>query len=178
MTAERWATVSDFPNYEVSDRGRVRSLARHPGRVLAAGPDGGGYPHVQLHRDGTSRTLRVHVLVAAAFHGPRPEGLEVRHLDGDPTNNRPENLAYGTHSENMQDRTRHGYRPRRPLKTHCPAGHPYDAANTRHGHHGRSCRECHRTQERARYAARKADRGVQIDTPPTTPPTPPRGGHP
>src|SRR4051812_19574137 len=46
-------------------------------------------------------TRRAAYLVALAFHGPRPAGLEIRHLDGDRTNDRPDNLAYGTHQENM-----------------------------------------------------------------------------
>ncbi len=36
---------------------------------------------------------RLHRLICEAFHGPCPEGQECRHLDGDPSNNRPENLV-------------------------------------------------------------------------------------
>lgn len=45
----------------------------------------------------------VHWLVAEAFLGIRPEGLVIRHLDGDGNNNRVENLSYGTPSQNFQD---------------------------------------------------------------------------
>lgn len=43
-----------------------------------------------------------------AFVGPRPIGSLIRHLDGDHTNNRPFNLAYGTQIENMADALDHG----------------------------------------------------------------------
>jgi hypothetical protein len=47
-------------------------------------------------------------MVAEAWLGEAPEGVQVRHLDGDASNNRPENLAYGTTADNVQDRHRHG----------------------------------------------------------------------
>ncbi len=50
----------------------------------------------------------MHELVTLAFHGPRPEGLTVRHLDGNPANNTPENLLWGSWLEQAQDRARHG----------------------------------------------------------------------
>ena len=45
----------------------------------------------------------VHALVASAFHGPCPDGCEVLHINGCLTDNRPENLRYDTHSENLHD---------------------------------------------------------------------------
>jgi hypothetical protein len=45
-----------------------------------------------------------------AFVGPRPPGLEIRHLDGDPGNNALNNLRYGTRSENLVDKSYHGQR--------------------------------------------------------------------
>ena len=46
--------------------------------------------------------MKVHRLVCEAFHGPAPEGQAVViHLDEDATNNRPENLKWGTQKENM-----------------------------------------------------------------------------
>ena len=57
---------------------------------------------------GKSRPVGVHNLVADAFIGPRPCGLQVRHLNGIPSDNTPRNLKYGTALENAQDRKEHG----------------------------------------------------------------------
>lgn len=66
----------------------------------------GGYPMVTLWLDGGRRQRTVHSLIAEAFIGPRPEGQVVRHLNDVPTDNRPENLAYGTYQENEMDKYR------------------------------------------------------------------------
>ena len=52
---------------------------------------------------GETDDREVHALVAAAFHGPCPAGCEVLHINGNLCDNRPENLRYGTHAENMHD---------------------------------------------------------------------------
>jgi hypothetical protein len=46
--------------------------------------------------------------VLEAFVGPRPQGAQCRHLDGDAKNNRAENLRWGTQAENEADKRRHG----------------------------------------------------------------------
>ncbi len=143
-------------NYLVSDDGRVWSRPRRSatGGVLSPGRDSHGYPMVGLWVDGKQRTRLVHSLVLGAFVGPRPEGMECRHLDGDKTNNRLGNLAWGTHSDNMQDRVRHGD-DLNAAKLRCPRGHPYDEANTYVSPRGRrNCRECQRARERRSYALR------------------------
>lgn len=111
MTLEEWRPIPGSRDYQVSSLGRVRRVAGiitrsngRPqtirGRVLRASVDDWGYPMVGV--DG--RTRKVHTLVAAAFLGPRPfDGAVVRHLDGDPSNNSVDNLAYGTPSENILD---------------------------------------------------------------------------
>jgi hypothetical protein len=98
-------------------------------------PDG----YHQMKIDG--RTRLVHQMVLAAHAGPRPDGQEVRHLDGDPLNNWLANLAYGTPSENSADKVRHGTHPW-AAKTHCPQGHPYDAGNTWRSARSRHCKSC------------------------------------
>jgi hypothetical protein len=80
---------------------------------------GDGYPQVNLRGGrGIHKSITVHRLVATAFLGPRPAGLEVRHLNGDPTDCRLANLAYGTPAENGQDRVRHGTVARFPGAAH------------------------------------------------------------
>lgn len=75
-----------------------------PGRILSAQVSDGGaerYPLVKLCAGDRRRVVRVHVLVAEAFHGARPDGLEVDHRDRDKLNARAGNLRYVTHAENM-----------------------------------------------------------------------------
>jgi HNH endonuclease len=78
-----------------------------------------------------------------AFEGACPEGLQVRHLDGDPKNNKFENLVYGTPKENMEDRDKVHGRNYELNKTHCPQDHPYDDVNTYVAPDGsRQCKTC------------------------------------
>jgi hypothetical protein len=60
------------------------------------------------HAGGRHRTRTVHDVVAEAFHGPRPVGLTVAHLDGQQLNNTPRNLAYATYKEQSFHRDLHG----------------------------------------------------------------------
>ena len=105
--------------YEVSSDGIVRSIARRcinargngtylrPGRVIKPQMSA-GYLRVRLTWRGHSDNQFVHVLVLEAFASPRPAGLVARHLDGDATNNRADNLAWGTQAQNCADKARHG----------------------------------------------------------------------
>ena len=79
------------------------------GRPLRGGLDKDGYrKFVLIGDDGKRRYVRRASLICEAFHGPRPYGAVVRHLDGSKTNDAPSNLAWGTQSENMADKVRHG----------------------------------------------------------------------
>jgi hypothetical protein len=53
------------------------------------------------------RKLNVHALVLTAFVGPKPDGMECRHLNGNLLDNRLENLRWGTHSDNERDKRIH-----------------------------------------------------------------------
>lgn len=153
---EEWLPVPGFAGlYEVSDRGSVRSLERvvgqpgrqrvQRGRVLK--PDRSDrYYRVTLSRESRTYRRSVHGLVAEAFIGPKPEGLQICHSDGDSRNNCAGNLRYDTASENALDRVRHGTHSN-ARKTHCAKGHQFTQENTysrkRPGRpDGRRCREC------------------------------------
>jgi len=155
---ERWLPVIGYEGlYDVSDWGRIRSLPRRTtrGGLMKLIADGKGYWVVSLTREGKQRRFFVHRLVMEAFTGPLPEGMEIRHLDGDPGNNRLPNLRYGTHSENMQDTIRHGTN-RNAAKTHCPRGHEYTPQNTLLLKSGsRVCRACFRERSRENQRAYK-----------------------
>ncbi|MBA4164334.1 MAG: hypothetical protein C0510_06840 [Erythrobacter sp.] len=110
--SERWLPVVGFPNYMVSDEGRIYS--HYSQKILRPGIASNGYPTVALGR-GNTRT--VHSLVAETFIGPCPVGMEVRHKDGKRTNPALKNLCYGTRSDNMQDAKRHGtFNPADPAR--------------------------------------------------------------
>jgi hypothetical protein len=67
------------------------------------------YQHVILRRNGEPKVVTIHRLILMAFIGPCPEGHEARHLNGNPLDNRLENLAWGTRSSNQGDDKRlHG----------------------------------------------------------------------
>ena len=68
-----------------------------------------GYMRFCLRTDDGGKLAKLRSnLICEAFHGPRPPGMQCRHIDGNPKNDRPENLAWGTQSENQMDRHRHG----------------------------------------------------------------------
>lgn len=156
---ETWRAIQGWPGYEVSDQGRVRSnRGAHGWRILKCGPGLTGYPQTYLWIRPARRTAKVHVLVMEAFVGPRPEGMDIRHLNGDRTDARLSNLAYGTRSENRQDCLNHGT-DFNATKTHCPSGHEYTPENTYVRPQGwRICRTCRDEAGRNRYLARKATR--------------------
>ena len=66
------------------------------------------YPKVYLYADGKKRKLMVHTLVMLTWVGPRPDGLVIRHLDGNILNSNLNNLTYGTYQENEADKLSHG----------------------------------------------------------------------
>jgi len=100
-----WRSVAGFPDYWVHSDGRVFSL--HSDAYLRP-YEVKGYLKVSLHGGGRRRVASVHLLVAEAFHGPRPDGLECAHLDGNAKNNCADNLAWVTKQENEAQKIAHG----------------------------------------------------------------------
>ena len=100
---EVWVKVAGHERYLVSSFGRVR-MNKANARVLKGSLDRYGYRRVCL--DG--KTVKVHVLVARAFHGPRPDGLDCAHLNGNCSDNSASNLRWVTRSENNSHQYAHG----------------------------------------------------------------------
>lgn len=101
------------PGYEVTRDGKVFSTdynwRGHGVRELAQSLNSHGYPSVRLSLDGKRSRYLVHKLVAQNYLPPRPSvAHEIRHLNGDRSDNRVENLAWGTRKENALDREMHG----------------------------------------------------------------------
>lgn len=121
---EQWRAIEGYQSvYEVSNLGRIKSCAkwlaftskrgrrcvrRTAPKFLALQTLPAGYRIVQLHLDGQRVARTVHSLVAAAFIGSRPEKYDIAHYDGNPANNRADNLRYATRRENHRDKIRHG----------------------------------------------------------------------
>ena len=114
MDNEEWKLISDFPDYMISDLGRVMRITQskgtsqaitYPGKILKAHKNGPGYLFVGLVKDGKSHLKEIHKLVTEAFLGPCPKGKEVNHKDGIRKHNELDNLEYLTRSENQ----RHAY---------------------------------------------------------------------
>lgn len=119
---EEWRPVVGAEEwYDVSSHGRVRSWHQYGGRlpevrVRAAVPRitkpyvrPDGHIQVAINTVKRMRPRKAHRLVAAAFLGEEPPGMEVCHNDGDPANNHVSNLRYGTRAENIADRYKHGW---------------------------------------------------------------------
>jgi hypothetical protein len=125
-----WRDIPGYVGYQASSDGQVRSVDRMVacasswkmpngytrlarGKVLrpaAHHSPGNSSGHLMVMA-GRGKHLSVHVAVALAFHGlpPTPKH-EVLHKDGDPANNKEQNLHWGTRSENNKDVTRQGRR--------------------------------------------------------------------
>lgn len=162
--AETWMPVVGYEGiYEVSSQGKVRSIPRRDrmgrkvaGRLLSITNHPSGHHQVKLSRDGKYSQGKLHRIVLIAFVGAPPDGCEVLHRDGNPANNRIENLHWGTRSENLRDRVRHGTH-HFANKTHCPQNHQYSPENTHVTSDGRRmCRECLRIRNRQSRARKKA----------------------
>lgn len=114
--AEIWKDIPGFEGkYQASTFGRIRSVDRRvrivvhgkeatrllKGRVLRPGALSSGHLSVVLGREYGS--MLVHVAVAITFIGSRPKDMDVCHNDGNPKNNRVDNLRYDTRANNILD---------------------------------------------------------------------------
>lgn len=111
---EIWKPVPALPGLEASSEGRLRRVwcpARpvpEP-RVLAGHVGNLGYREYCFLIDGKSMRFLGHRLVCSAFHGLPPTSYhQCAHGDANRLNNRPDNLRWATHAENVEDRNRHG----------------------------------------------------------------------
>lgn len=114
MQNEVWKDIPGYEGlYQVSNLGNIKSLARtakhYKGGELIINEKElkkcvgrGGYFHVGLSKDGKSKTLKIHQLVAMAFLNHKPCGMKlvVDHINDINTDNRVENLQIVTSREN------------------------------------------------------------------------------
>ena len=105
-----WIAVASLNNlYEVSNRGEIRNAKTK--KLLRQFTNRWGYRCLVVRPvKNKSKNVRVHVLVAEAFLGPRLPTHIVHHKDGNKHNNTPENLEYVTYSENNRHALESGLR--------------------------------------------------------------------
>lgn len=102
--------IPGFPDYRAGDDGTIWGCKNKPKEWrLKSQHIHQGYPHVWLFRDGKDYKITVHKLVLTAFVGPRPEGCECGHKNGNKEDNRLCNLRWVSPLQNnVLDRIEHG----------------------------------------------------------------------
>lgn len=96
-----WRGVPGFETkYQVSNTGLMRRFGSI--YLLKGGTTTLGYRKIRLVNSPVYWNAYIHQLVLLAFVGECPQGYEVNHKDGNPGNNRLENLEYLTHRQNIQ----------------------------------------------------------------------------
>lgn len=113
MTIEVWKPVVGYEQtYSVSNMGRIRRetsvTCGKQGRIMKITME--RYPSVCLSQGGKVKKHLVHAIVAAAFLGPRPDGMITNHIDADRHNWRASNLEYITQSQNVKHAYDNGLR--------------------------------------------------------------------
>lgn len=119
IAEETWKPVVGVDLYMVSCMGRVRSLdtvfvfsngrtRKRTGKILKLTPDERGRPQAHMFSNGKQFTRTVSGIVAKAFIGLRPHGMECCHNNGNHADNRVENLRWDTHINNLKDQILHG----------------------------------------------------------------------
>ncbi len=110
--------IGRLPGYRFGDDGSIWSRVKYRGRLsdhwhLIRGNRTSKAGHIQVTLYVNTIPVRycAHRLILEAFVGPCPPGMECCHRDGNPANNRPENLRWGTRAENAADSIRHGTKP-------------------------------------------------------------------
>ncbi len=137
MSEATWKTISDFPNYEISNNGQVRRTTSQYGnkyeqpRAVKAHPNHKGYLNVVIQKNGFRKNYQVHTLVWDHFGDGKRDGLnvQVNHLDGNKLNNHISNLEICSAGENLS----HAYRigKKRPVNglRHGGATVPFEQVN-------------------------------------------------
>lgn len=107
---ELWRTIKEFPEYEISNQGRLRRSIEKGFRYLRGSIHKQGYIHYFLSQDGKEFGRLAHRLVAIAFLSPPtdPSHTKVCHNDSNPKNNVWTNLRWDNQTGNISDRRPNG----------------------------------------------------------------------
>lgn len=106
--------IPGHPGYAITREGAVYSCLTNKGkpgikwRRRAVKINSDGYNTLALHGNGKRCESRIARLLLETFDGPPPEGGQACHINGIRTDDRLENLRWGTARDNAKDRDRHG----------------------------------------------------------------------
>lgn len=104
--ADTWSKIEGFPNYSVSNDGRIRN--DKSGELKIPTVNHNGYAEMDLYDSGQRSKVRVHRVVAQAYLENPDEKSQVNHKDGNKLNNDYENLEWVSPKENMEHAIEHG----------------------------------------------------------------------
>lgn len=104
----RSAAVPGFPEYRIDINAQVYRVVGDRLERRKSSRGNHGYMVHGFWRNNKGTTFYVHRLMLDAFIGPAGEGQEALHANGDPIDNRLENLSWGTRSQNVADAIKHG----------------------------------------------------------------------
>ena len=99
---EIWKDVNGYPDYKVSNLGRVKSFKNNKEVLLNGNVDYNGYLRVKLRNGNNAKSLKIHRLVATAFLGIND--LQVNHINGNKLDNNLSNLEFVSSRENNTHR--------------------------------------------------------------------------
>lgn len=102
---EEWRIIENFPNYMISNIGRIKSLNYHrtgKEQILKQNINGRGYYYVNISSNNKYNNLLIHREVGKAFlKNDDINKTDINHKDGNKLNNNVDNLEWCTRSENI-----------------------------------------------------------------------------
>lgn len=110
-----YARIPGWNNYYVNTDGEIVSVAKGRLTIMQTWTNQYGHRYCRLHEYGRRETISVHRAVAKAFLENKSDYPVVRHANDDPSDNRVDNLMWGTQKDNVDDCRSHGRMYMKPV---------------------------------------------------------------